>query len=594
MPPSQIQDRPKSKNFSILRELVVFLRPYKLNVFGAAVALVFTALISLSIGQVLRLIIDEGFVASNLAYLNQALVLMVGVAVLMAIGTFCRFYLVSWIGERVVADMRAKVFERVLHLHRGFFETTKTGEIMSRITTDTTLLQSVIGSSASLVLRNSLTFIGGMAMLLVTNVKLTLIVLVGVPLVVLPVIIFSRRVRKLSKESQDRVADIGGMAEESLNAIATVQSFAHEEAESRKFAHVVEHAFEAGKKRIRMRGVLTTAAIVLVFLAVGVVLWVGGHDVVNGVISPGELMAFMFYAMMVATSVMVVSEVYGELQRAAGATERLIELMHMKSDIIAPETPLAMPWPSLGEVSLNNVTFYYPSRPDQAALQDFSLQITPGETIAFVGPSGSGKTTVMQLLQRFYDPQQGHIEIDGVNIKEATPQEVRSRMALVPQDPVIFAANAWENIRYGRRDASDEDVRAAARAAAAEEFLDQLPDGFDTFLGEKGVRLSGGQKQRISIARALLHDPSILLLDEATSALDAHSEALVQKALERLMMGRTTLVIAHRLATVVDADRICVIEDGRILAVGTHQELMASNPLYNRLAKLQFENEEVA
>lgn len=587
-PSSQAIDRAKSKNLHVLVRLFSFLKPYKARVILAFIALTVTVLATLGLGQGLKQLIDAGFSAQNPAALDQALLILLGVAVVMAAGTFVRFYMVSWIGERAVADIRTAVFDRILSLHTSFFEITKTGEILSRLTTDTTLLQSVIGSSASMALRNTMNLIGGIIMLFITNVKLTGLVLLVVPLVVVPIIVYGRRVRKLSKESQDKIADVGAFAEETINAVTTVQAFTHEDQDQKRFLGEVTGAFEAAVRRIQARSVLTATVILLVFTAIGGVLWVGGRDVMAGSITGGELAAFLFYATMVAFNVGVISEVMGELQRAAGATERLIELLDTESEIKAPDNPLRLPDDHKGEVRFEGVNFRYPSRPDQLALESIDLDIKPGETVALVGPSGAGKSTLIQLLLRFYDVEKGAISIDGVDISKADPLDVRKRMALVPQDPMIFSANAWENIRYGRPDATDEDVRCAADAAQASEFLDRLPDGFDTFLGEKGTRLSGGQRQRLSIARALLRDPSILLLDEATSALDSENERIVQAALDRLMVGRTTLIIAHRLATVVNADRICVIADGKIEAIGTHASLMKENALYERLAKLQF------
>jgi ATP-binding cassette subfamily B protein len=547
-----------------------------------------TASAVLGLGQGLRALIDGGFSGGDPAALENALGLLVGLSIVMAIGTYCRFYLVTWLGERVVADLRDAVFDRVIRMDPAFFEVTKTGEILSRLTTDTTLLQSVIGSSVSMALRNTLMMIGGLAMMFFTNAKLTLLVLLVVPVVVVPILFIGRKVRTLSRASQDRVADVGAFAEESFNAIHTVQSYTHEDADRRAFATEVKNAFTVAIERTRLRGLLSATVILLVFAAISVILWVGGNDVMEGIISGGDLAAFVFYATVVAFSVAIISEVYGELQRAAGATERLVELLEAEPDILPPSRPEPMPDPPQGRIALDDVTFRYPSRPDMAALNGFTLTVEPGETVALVGPSGAGKTTVFQLLLRFYDPDSGTVKIDGVDVSMADPTDVRQRIALVPQDPIIFGTTGRENIAYGDPDASEDRIRQAAQDARADEFLNRLPQGYDTFLGEKGARLSGGQRQRISIARAILRDPSILLLDEATSALDAENERLVQDALNRLMAGRTTLIIAHRLATVVNADRIVVMEDGRISAIGTHKELIENNDLYARLAKLQF------
>ena len=584
-------DRPKSRDFRYLRRTAGFLKPYTPRVVAAIAALLVTGLAVLGLGQGLKGLIDGGFGDGDAAALDRALFLLLGLSLIMALGTYARFYMVSWLGERVVADLRRAVFDRVMSLHAGFFETTKTGEVLSRLTTDTTLLQSVIGSSASVALRNALNLVGGVIMLFITNPGLTAMVLLVVPVVVVPILIFGRRVRKLSRASQDRVADVGAFAEETINAMSTVQAFTHEDVDRTRFGAEVANAFDTAIVRIRTRAALMAVVIVLVFGAIGVILWIGGRQMLAGEISGGELAAFIYYATLVAFSVGVMSEVYGELQRAAGATERLIELLEAETDIKSPPAPKALPSPSRGEVSFQNVTFHYPSRPDQAALSDFTLDVKPGETLALVGPSGAGKSTVFQLLLRFYDPLEGRVALDGVDVRDADPKAVRERFALVPQDPVLFGASGWDNIRYGRPDADDAAVRKAAEAAAAAEFLDQLPEGFATFLGEKGVRLSGGQRQRVSLARALLRDPAVLLLDEATSALDAESERLVQAALETLKAGRTTLVIAHRLATVVNADRIAVIDHGLIVATGTHEELLNISPLYAHLAVLQFDVE---
>ncbi len=587
----RLADRDSSRNFSALRAIIPFVRPYRLQVAGAMVALVVASGTVLALGSGLRMLVDQGFADGNASLLDQALFVLFAVTLLMAGASYARFFLVSWIGERVVADIRSAVYAHIIRLDPGFFEVTRTGEVLSRLTTDTTLLQVVIGSSVSIALRNILMFVGGLTMLAITSPKLTALVLLVVPLVVVPIIGYGRRVRRLSRDAQDRIADVSAFSEESLNALRTVQAYTHEKIESDKFDGFVEGAFKTAISRISARALLTAIVIVMVFGAVGTILWIGGHDVLDGTISAGDLSAFVFYAIVVAGSVGAISEVIGDLQRAAGAAERLMGLLETEPAIAAPANPVQMPQKHLGHVSFENVTFHYPARPDRSALTGFSLQVKPGETVALVGPSGAGKTTVFQLLLRFYDPANGVIKVDDVDIRTADPIAVRERIGLVAQDPVIFAANAWENIRYGRPDASDEDVRAAADAAHATEFLDRLPDGFDSFLGERGVRLSGGQRQRIAIARAILRNPSVLLLDEATSALDAESEQVVQKALETIMATRTTLVIAHRLATVLHADRIAVIDDGKLIAIGTHQELMESNPLYGRLARLQFEQD---
>lgn len=564
------------------------MRPYTRQLTFAGIALVITSMATLSIGVGLKFLIDRGLSAGDQDFLNLGFLGLLGIILVISLGTYARFYYISWVGERVVADVRKSVFDQVIKQSPGFYEVTKTGEILSRLTTDTTLLQTVVGSSLSIALRNTLGVIGGVTMMIVTNIELTGLVLLVVPAVVVPIIWYGRKVRKLSRESQDRVADVGSYGEETLNAIRTVQAFTHETHDTARFGGEVENAFTVAMRRIFARGMLGSVVVLLVFGAIAVVLWAGGRDVITGAITPGDLSAFIFYAVTVAGGVGSLSEVLGDLQRAAGATERLVELLETEPEIKAPAYPKTMPVPARGEVSFENVTFHYPSRPDTAALNGLSLDVKTGEHVALVGPSGAGKSTVFQLLLRFYDPQTGVVRIDGVDLKDVDPRDARKRIGLVPQDPVIFGTSALENIRYGRPDASDDDVRAAAEAAQAMEFISKLPDGMTSFLGEKGVRLSGGQKQRIAIARAILRDPAVLLLDEATSALDAENERLVQKALEQLMVGRTTMVIAHRLATVVRADRIAVIDDGRLIDSGTHDELLRANPMYARLAALQF------
>jgi ATP-binding cassette subfamily B protein len=584
--------KPTSRpSLNVVRQLVPlyrFLRPYWRRILGASIALVISSATVLVLGQGLRYLVDAGLKASNTHFLDQAVGVLLATVVVLALSTYCRFYLVSWIGERVVADLRKAVFDRIIAMSPAYFEMTKTGEVLSRLTTDTTLLQTVIGSSVSLALRNFLILLGGLVMLAVTSVKLTGIVLAVVPIVVVPIMTFGRRVRALSRRSQDRIADVGAYAEEMINAIRTVQAFTHEETDRADFLARVTESFDVAIARIRVRAFLTAVVILLAFGAVAFVLWIGGYDVVQGRMTGGQLSAFVFYAILVAFAVGTLSEVFGDLQRAAGATERLLELLAIEPDIAAPAHPRPLPVPPWGRVDFESVMFFYPSRPDRPSLDDFSLTIEPGETVALVGPSGAGKTTVFQTLLRFYDVASGTVRVDGVNIREVDPKELRRRVGLVAQDPVIFSASALENIRYGRPEASEAEVRAAAEVAAADTFLEQLPEGFDTFLGEKGVRLSGGQRQRIAIARTVLKNPAILLLDEATSALDAESERAVQIALERLSKARTTVVIAHRLATVLKADRIVVMDAGRIVAQGSHEALIRAGGLYARLAALQF------
>jgi ATP-binding cassette subfamily B protein len=588
------RNRPKSRDIRQLARIVGFLKPYRRQIAIASTALVMASGSILALGQGLKKVIDHGLTASNAALLDQALFGMLVVVAVMAAATFVRFYYVSWIGERVTADIRREVFAHLLKLSPGFYEITRTGEVISRLTSDTTVLENAIGSSISMALRNALNMTGALIMLLITSPKLTGLVLLGVPLVLGPIMLFGRRVRKLSRASQDRVADVGAYIDEALHEIRTVQAYGHQAQDTRLFGERVEAVFATSVRRIVQRASLMAAVILLVFGAIGFILWVGGHDVVAGRLSGGQLSAFIFYAVMMAVGVGTISEVIGDLQRAAGATERLMELLATESEISAPTNPVALPSPARGAIGFDNVTFYYPSRLDTPALRDFTLTAQPGEKLALVGPSGAGKTTVFQLLLRYYDPQQGRVLIDSVDIRTADPSDVRSRIALVPQDPVIFAASIAENVRYGRPEASDAEVEVACEMACAMEFIARMPEGLGTFLGERGVRLSGGQRQRIAIARAILADRPILLLDEATSALDAASEQMVQLALERLMRNRTTLIIAHRLATVQGADRIAVMDHGRIVDIGTHAELMRANALYSNLASLQFLQEDKA
>ncbi|MBI1273268.1 MAG: ATP-binding cassette domain-containing protein [Alphaproteobacteria bacterium] len=575
-----------------LRQLMPYLLPYWRQIALASLALIVAAGTVLAIGSVLKAVIDQGLIAGNADMLNQTLLTLMGVIIVLAIATFARFSFVSWIGERVVADLRTAVYGHILRLSPAYFETARTGDILARLTTDTTLLQHVVGSSISMALRNTLLLIGGLVMLAVTSFKLTGMVLLVVPLVIVPIIIFGRKVRALSRISQDRISDINAYADETLHGIKTIQAYTYEDVARENFGKHVLAAVTAAIKRIRARALLTMIVITLVFSAISLILWVGGHDVLNGQISAGQLSAFVFYAVLVAGAVGALSEVIGDVQRAAGAVERIFDLLVTTPHIKAPENPADLPRPATGHVSFSNVTFAYPSRPDHPTIRGLSLDVKPGEKLAIVGPSGGGKTTLFQLLLRFYDPQQGSISFDDIDLRMTSPAQIRLRIGLVAQDPVIFSANAWDNIAYGMPGASKEKILEAARAAHALEFLEQLPQGLDSFLGEKGVRLSGGQRQRIAIARAILRDPPLLLLDEATSALDAESERYVQEALAKLMEGRTTMIIAHRLATVMNADRIAVIDQGKLVATGTHHELIGQNGLYARLATLQFEQHE--
>ena len=580
--------RPRTRSVRPLRTLIPFIAQYPGRVLAAFVALLTATAATLAMPIAVRFMIDNGFSSEDAASIDRYFLAMFGVAVVLGVASATRFYFVSWIGERVTADLRSAVYAHITTLSPAFFEVTRTGEVLSRLTADTTLIKTVVGSSASIALRNAFMFVGSAIMLVYTSAGLAGLAALTLPAVVVPVIVFGRMVRRLARASQDRIADTASHAAETIGAMQTVQSFTHEAQDRAAFGEAVEGSFVTARLRILARAGMTAIAIVLIFSGVVGILWLGAQNVLQGDMTGGTLGQFILYAVLCATSIGALSEVWGEVQLAAGATERLVEILQVEPDIQAPENPIDLPQPAKGSIRFDEITFQYPTRPDISALSGFSLEVTPGETVALVGASGAGKSTVFQLLSRFYDPQQGTISIDGIGLADMTPQTVRGALSVVPQETVVFAKTVMDNIRFGRPEASAEEVISAAKAAQADEFITRLPDGYATELGERGVTLSGGQRQRIAIARALLRNAPVLLLDEATSALDAESETLVQKALTHLMEGRTTLVIAHRLATVLKADRIIVMENGAVTAMGKHEELLQQGGLYARLANLQF------
>lgn len=574
--------------FSSLTQLVDFFKPYKLRLLLAIVVLIVAACAALALPIAIKLIIDQGYLLQQREMLNRYFMLLLAIVAIMAVFSAARYYLVMWLGERIVADIRSTLYQHILKMEPAFFETTRTGEVLSRLTTDTTLVQSVVGAGISVTLRSTLLLIGSLVMLSVTNLELTGLILIIVPLILLPLIFFGRKIRRLSKKNQDCIAESSAIAGETFNAIQVLQSYNLETHYSQRYTESVENAFATARHRLTARALLSAFAIFTVFSGLMAIIWLGAQWVQEGKISLGELSQFLLYGVMVATNTAALSEVWGDIQRAAGAMERILELLKSQPTIISVANALSIPPKAPETISFKNIDFNYPSRPDKHALKNFSLTIRPGETVALVGPSGAGKSTVFQLLLRFYDYQQGKISLNGQEITQADIKQLRQHIAIVPQETSIFAANVLENIRFGNPQASDDEIKTAAKAAAADEFIDRLPDGYHTYLGERGLRLSVGQRQRIAIARAILKNVPILLLDEATSSLDAESEQLVQHALEHLMHDRTTLVIAHRLATVLKADRIVVLNHGEIVAVGNHQELIGQQGLYARLAALQF------
>ena len=580
--------RSRYRRFSALIQLIDFFKPYKLRMLVGFIVLIIAASAALALPIAVKLIIDQGYLLQHNEMLNRYFILLLAIVIVMAVFSATRYYLVMWLGERIVADIRSKLYRHVLTMEPAFFETTRTGEVLSRLTTDTTLVQSVVGAGISVTLRSTLLLIGSLIMLSITNLELTGLILIIVPVIVLPLIIFGRKIRRLSKKNQDCIAESSGIAGETFNAINVLQSYNLEGFYSHRFNDSVENAFATARHRLTARALLSAFAVFTVFSGLMAIIWLGAQWVQAGKISLGELSQFLLYGVMVATNSAALSEVWGDIQRAAGAMERILELLNFQPGIISVQSPIAIPPAKAQAISFQSIFFNYPSRPEQYALHDFNLTITPGETVALVGPSGVGKSTVFQLLLRFYEIQKGSITLGGVDITQVDIKQLRQHIAIVPQETSIFAASVMENIRFGKLEATDGEIKKAAKAAAADEFIQRLPDGYDTFLGERGLRLSVGQRQRISIARAILKNAPVLLLDEATSSLDAESEKLVQDALQHLLQNRTTLVIAHRLATVLKADRIVVMNHGKIVAIGNHQQLLEQKGLYARLAALQF------